>query len=246
MEHTTYVSNTQFSTIYRVAGALAILIVLAGLTDAITSMGAEAQANNTIQISTWFTLFQTNPFEAFSRLGVINMLTLSLSIPIYLAFNQALQKERPLLTAFASLLFFMGTAVYLSSNTVFALFSVSQQYVAASAAQKPLLEAAGQSLLQQGADLTSGTILGLLMTQIAGLLTTSAMARGKVFGKWIGWAGLIGYGIMTVFFILTSFFPTLYDKAMLIAAPGALIMMAYQLMLARKFFQLGAVEKRKQ
>ena len=246
MEAITNTSNMQFRSSYRVAGVLALLIVLAGLTDAATSMGVEAQANNTIQISTWFTLFQTNRFEAFSRLGVINMLTLSLSIPIYLAFNQAFRKERPLLTAFASLLFFIGTAVYLSSNTVFALFSVSQQYSAASAAQKLVLEVAGQSLLQQGADLTSGTVLGLLMTQMAGLIITGAMASGKVFGKWIGWAGLMGYGIMTVFFILTAFLPNQYGMAMMVAAPGALIMIAYQIMLAMKFFQLGAAERRNQ
>lgn len=241
MELTTNTSNMQFRSSYRVAGVLALLIVLSGLMDAATSMGAEAQANNSIQISEWFTLFQTNRFEAFSRLGVINMLTLSLSIPIYLAFNQAFRKERPLLTAFASVLFFVGTAVYLSSNTVFALFSVSQQFSAASASQKLFLEAAGQSLLQQGADLTSGTVLGLLMTQTAGLFITGAMTHGKVFGKWIGWAGLIGYGVMTVFFILTAFFPNLYNMAMMVAAPGALIMMIYQIMLARKFFQLGAM-----
>ena len=246
METTTNASNMQFRSSYRVAGVLALLIVLAGLTDAATSMGVEAQANNTIQISTWFTLFQTDPFEAFSRLGVINMLTLSLSIPIYLAFNQAFRKERPLLTGFASLLFFVGTAVYLSSNTVFALFSVSQQYSAATAAQKLVLEAAGHSLLQQGADLSSGTVLGLLMTQMAGVFITGAMAGGKVFGKWIGWAGLMGYGIMTVFFILTAFLTNQYGMAMMVAAPGALIMIAYQIMLAMKFFQLGAAERRNQ
>ena len=221
---------------------MAILIVLVGVTDVITSMGVTAQDNRTIPVIEWLTLFQSHQFEAFSRLGVINMLTLSLSIPIFLAFNQAFRKERPLLVAFASTLFFVGTAVYLSSNTVFALFAVSQKYAEISDLQKPILEATSQSLLEQGADLTPGTFLGLFFTQIAGLLITSAMLRGKIFGKWIGWIGLTGYSIMTIFFILTAFFPAHYAAAMLVAAPGGLILLIYQIMLARKFLQLGAME----
>lgn len=239
MESTMTFSDQPSKALYRIAGAVAILIILAGLTDAITSMGAEARDNSTVSIIEWFSLFQTNRFAAFSRLGLINITTLSLCIPIYLAFTQAFRKHRPALVWLASVLFFIGTAVYLSSNTVFSLFAVSQQYASAAETQKPLLEAAGRALLAQGADLTSGTFIGLFFTQIAGLLITSVMLRGEVFGKWTGRLGLVGFGLMSVFFILTAFVPSQYNTAMLIAAPGALFMIAYQILLARRFFQLG-------
>ena len=216
------VSNTPSKSLYRIAGTVALLIILAGLTDAITSLGTEARDNSTVSIIEWFTLFQTNRFAAFSRLGIINILTLSLSIPIYLAFTQAYRQHRSALAMLASVLFFIGTAVYLSSNTVFSLFAISQQYAAAAEAQKPLLEAAGRALLVQGADLTPGTFIGLFFTQIAGLLITSMMLQGTVFGKWTGWFGLVGFSLMSVFFILTAFVPNQYNTAMLIAAPGAL------------------------
>jgi hypothetical protein len=225
--------------LYQAAGIVALLIVLAGLTDAVTAMGVEARDNSTVSIIQWFTLFQTDRFAAFSRLGIINIVTLSLSIPIYLAFPQAFGKHRPILAALASILFFIGTAVYLSSNTVLPLFAISQQYASAAEAQKPLLEAAGRAVLAQGADLTAGTFVGLFFTQIAGMLITAGMLRGDVFGKWTGVMGLVGFGLMSVFFILTAFVPAQYDNAMLIAAPGALFMIAYQILLARRFFQLG-------
>ncbi len=239
MYQTSIISNTQSKALYKVAAALAVLIVAVGLTDAITSMGRAAQDNRIIPIVEWFTLFQASRFEAFSRLGLINILTLTFSIPIYLAFSQAFRKDHPALVSFASILFFTGAAVYLSSNSVFALFAVSQQYAVATAAQKPLLEAAGRALLAEGADLTSGTFVGLFLTQIAGLLMVTAMLRGSAFGKWTGRLGLAGYVLMSVFFVLTAFFPGRYDTAMLVAAPGALIMMTYQILLARKFFLLG-------
>lgn len=239
MEQTRLVSNTQSKVFYKAAGVLAILIVLAGLTDVITSMGTAAQNNSTVSIIEWFTLFQTNRFAAFSRLGLINILTLSLSIPIYLAFTQAFRQHRPALAGLASALFFIGTSVYLSSNTVFPLFAISQQYATAAETHKPLLEAAGRAVLAQGADLTTGTFVGLFITQIAGMLITSGMLRGEVFGKWTGIMGLVGFSLMSVFFILTAFVPAQYDTAILIAAPGALFMITYQILMARRFFQLG-------
>jgi hypothetical protein len=239
MEQTMAVPDKQLKALYRIAGAMALLIILAGLTDAITSMGMEARDNSTVSIIEWFSLFQTNRFAAFSRLGLINIFTLSLSIPIYLAFLLAFRQHRPALAGLASILFFIGTVVYISSNTVFSLFAISQQYATATETQKPLLEAAGRAVLAQGADLTPGTFAGLFFTQIAGLLITSGMLRGELFGKWTGLMGLVGFGLMSVFFILTAFVPEQYNTAMLIAAPGALFMITYQILLARRFFQLG-------
>jgi hypothetical protein len=239
MMQTHFASDARSKAFYRAAGMAAVLIVLVGLIDAATSMGIEARDNRSVPIVEWFGLFQTQPFAAFSSLGVINLITLTLGIPIYVAFNQADGPAQRALTGLASILFFVGTTVYLSSNTVFALFGVSQQYAVSPEAQKPLLEAAGRALTAQGADLTPGTFLGLFLTQAAGLVITSAMLRGNVFGRWTGWTGRIGFSLMTLFFILTAFVPEQYAAALRIAAPGGVILMAYQLMLSRRFFQLG-------
>lgn len=233
-------TERQWKAIYKTAGALALLIALAGMVDALTSnMGIGARENSSIGITEWFALFQANRFSAFSCLGAINMLTLSLAVPIYLALYHTHRQSHPTTAALASILFFVGTAVYLSSNTVFPLFALSEQYAAASAAQKPLLEAAGRALLAQGADLTTGTFMGLLMTQTAGLLITGAMLRGSGFGKWTGGIGLVGFGLTTVFFFLAAFAPENFGAAMLFAMPGGLLLTAYQILLARRFFQLG-------
>jgi hypothetical protein len=241
MDQTMILPDSHSKILYKVAAAMAILIVIAGATDAITSMGASVQDNRIIQATDWFSLVQTSRFEAFTRLGLINMLTLSFGIPIYLAFNMAFRRVRSALAAMASILFFIGVAVYLSSNTSFALFALSQLYATASAVQKPLLEASGQALLAQGADLTSGTFVGLILPQIAGLLIAAAMLRGNVFGKWIGWVGLTGFSIMTIFLIVAAFLPAYYDTAIMLSAPGGLILMTYQILLAFRFISLGRI-----
>jgi hypothetical protein len=233
-------TNSYWKAFYKTAGTMALLIVIAGLVDSITSMmGGEARDNSTVSIVEWFTIFQTNRFYAFSSLGLINIITLSLAIPIYLALYHAHRWEQPAFASLAAVLFFVGTAIYISSNTVFSLFALSRQYAVAAETQKPLLEAAGRALLAQGADLTPGTFMGFFSTQIAGLLITSVMLRGCMFGKWIGWTGMAGYGLTSLFFILAAFAPENYGTAMVFVMPGGFILLVYQIMLARRFYQLG-------
>lgn len=230
--------------LYRTAGIMAILIVAAGMVDAVTSnMGAGAQANSAVQITEWFRMFQVDPFAAFSCLGIINILTLTLGLPVYLAFQRIHRQADPVLASLAAVMFFVGAAVYLSSNTVFPLYALSRQYAAATLAQRPILEAAGNALLAQGADLGTGTYLGLLFTQLAGILIACVMLRGRIFSRWIGLTGLVGFSLMTIFFTLAAFAPARFELAMLFAMPGGLTLMAYQILLARRFFQLAKQER---
>ena len=76
MEQSIIKNNTQWKDFYRTAGTMALLIAIAGLVDAITSnMGVGATDNTSLSVIEWFALFQTNGFAAFSRLGVINIIT---------------------------------------------------------------------------------------------------------------------------------------------------------------------------
>ncbi len=233
-------ADLSWKTFYKLAGIAALLIVLVGLADTLTSMMAgEASENSAIGVVEWFNMFQTERFSALGALGLFNILTLTLGIPVYIALYHIQGQQQPGFAALAAVLFFTGTAIYISSNTLFAMLALSGQYAAASQAQKPLLEAAGQAALAQGADLTPGTFMGLLFTQCAGALMAALMLSGKVFSKWTGWAGLAGFGLMVIFFTLTAFAPQTFATGMLIAMLGGLLLMAYQVMLGLKLFKLA-------
>lgn len=57
---------------------------------------------------------------------------------VYLASTQAFRQHHPALAGLSAILFFVGTAVYFSSNAVLSLFALSQQYAMAAEAQKPI------------------------------------------------------------------------------------------------------------
>jgi len=240
MEQTNIKTSDPWQALYKTAAIVALLIVLAGLIDVTTSMlGGEMRENSAIGIVEWFSLFQKRPFSAFSYLGIINMVTLSLSIPIFLALCRAHWKTQPAFAALAAAFFFIGVAIYSSSNTVFSLFALSRQYATAAEAQKPFLEASGRALLAQGADLTPGVFMGFFFTQMAGLLMTGVMLYGRVFGKWTAWVGLAGYILMSIFFVLTAFVPGSFNAAVAVSMPGGLLLMAYHILLGMGFNRLA-------
>ncbi len=240
MNQSNIIINQNWKNFYKFAAFAALLIVLAGLIDIGTSMAAgEAQENSAISVTEWFALFQSNRFFALGSLGLINMITLSLGIPVYIALFIVHQRNHPAFAALASVIFFIGTAIYISSNTMLPILALSQQYASAPEAQKPLLEAAGRAALAQGADLTPGTFMGLLYTQLAGVIMSSVMLKGGVFSKFTGWLGLLGFGGMLIFFSLTAFTPALFNTALLISAVCGLALMAYYILFALKLFQLS-------
>jgi hypothetical protein len=235
--------ETSWKALYKVAGTMALLIVLVGLADiALSMMGGETRSNSAITVTEWFSLFQSNRITALSNLGLINIITLSLGIPIYLAMFGIHRQTNPAFAALAAILFFMGAAIYISSNSVFSVLALSTQYTIATDVQKPLLEAAGRAVLAQGADLTPGTFMGLFFAQIGGFIMAMVIWRGGLFGKWTAWFGLFGFGCMILFFPLAAFAPEKFTIAMLISMVGGLALMAYHILLARRLFQSGAVK----
>lgn len=233
-------NDVRWKDFYKFAGAMAILIVLAGLADIVLTMiGGEARENSAIPVVEWFESLQTIPIIALSNLGLINIITQVLGIPIYLALFNAHRRVNPGFAALSAILFFMGTAIYISSNTVFSMLALSRQYLDAVYAQKFWLEMAGRAALAQGADLTPGTFMGFVFTQTAGVVMALVILRGGIFSKLTGWVGLLGFSCMLIFFSLTAFAPAQFATAMMIAIPGGLLLIAYQLLIARKLFQMG-------
>jgi hypothetical protein len=225
---------------YKFSGVMALLIVLVGLVDiSLSILGGEVHENSGVSVVDWFTLFETHRFASLGNLGLFNMLTLSLGIPVYLALFNVHRQTQPAYAALAATLFLMGTAVYISSNTLFSMLSISNQYATASAIQKPLLEAAGHVILALGADLTPGTFMGFLFTQTAGLMMSFVLLSARIFSKVNAWLGVIGFGLMLVFFVMAAFVPEQFNTALMISAPGGLLLMAYQILLARRLFQLS-------
>ncbi|MCG2821838.1 MAG: hypothetical protein L6371_08190, partial [Candidatus Atribacteria bacterium] len=105
--------------------------------------------------------------------------------------------------------------------------------------------AAGKAMLVQAEDLTAGTFMGFFFTEVASIVMGMVMLRSKIFSKLTAFAGILGFGFLLVFNILAAFVPTIFDVAMIFAMSGGLLSMAWFILIARRLFQLGRLEKKK-
>jgi hypothetical protein len=129
---------------------------------------------------------------------------------------------------------FLGIAVYLASNTIFALLSLSSQYAAATTdAQRSMFLTAGQALL--AIDQGSGVDVGLFLFLVAVLMTSVMMLRSGIFGRATAYAGILAGVVAVAYYISSAFTPL----AIFILEAGGLFFVVWVVLVGRRLFQLG-------
>jgi hypothetical protein len=140
---------------------------------------------------------------------------------------------------------FVGIAVFLATNRAFPMLELSSQYAAAPTdAQRSMLVAAGQAMLSVGKSHTPGTFIGFLLSEVAGITISVVMLRSRIFSKVTAYAGMLGFALLLVYEICSSFVPALFDVAMIIAMCGGILSMTWYVLTARSLFQLGTSEEK--
>jgi hypothetical protein len=232
--------NSKWSGVYKLGGIAALSAVLIGLLEILITF---LPGGNTIQetVLDWFLLFRENPFMGMRNLGLLNIFLNVLAILTYFALYAAHKKDsnRPYATL-AMIVSFLGIGVFFATNRAFPMLALSNQYAAATSdAQRAMLEAAGQSMLSIGQSHTPGTFLGFCLSEVAGVMISFVMLRSMVFSKITAHAGMLGFGFLLVFEVLSSFVSGLNAMAMILAMVGGLLSLAWYILIARRLFQLG-------
>ena len=141
--------------------------------------------------------------------------------------------------ALAMIISFIGVAVFLATNRAFSMLELSGQYAQATTeAQRSMLAAAGQAMLSVGRSHSPGTFIGFFLGELAGILMSVVMLRGKIFNKATALIGIIGFTLLSIFEVCTSFIPGLKEVAMIFAIGGGLLNVIWLILLGRRLFQL--------
>lgn len=235
------VSEIRRKNFYRFAGISALIGVLIGIGEILITFLPDGMAV-TETVFDWFDLLNRNPFMGLRNLGLINIAITLLGTPVYLALYAAHKHKDRLFAGFATVLSFVGLAVFLSTNRAFPMLALSREYATATIpAQRDLVAAAGQALLAVGASHTNGTFLAFFLSELAGILISVVMLRGEIFPKSAAYAGILAFSLLMTYDLLASFF-TSSGFVLLIAVVGGLLTLAWNTLLARRFFQLSRSE----
>ena len=232
-----------WSGIYILGAIAALGAVLTGLLEiAITFFpGGSAHQETVLD---WYMLFQDNWFIGLRNLGLLNIILNTLGLLVYFAIFAALRKNKYFpYAALALLLAFLGIGVFYATNRAFPMLDLSKQYLlAATSAERALLEAVGKSMITVGGSHTPGTFLGFFLAEIAGILMSIAMLRSYVFSRATAYLGILGFSSLLIFEFSASFLSGLTDAAMLFSVLGGLLTMGWYILIARRLFQLARTE----
>jgi len=220
-------TDSAWKPLYKVGGAAA-LILLGLIPIQIIIFIAHPPPSTVIG---YFTLFQNNWLLGLLNLDLLYMLTMVLTVLIYLALYAALRRASPSFMAIALTLGLVGIAVYFASNTAFEMLSLSSQYAAATTdAQRSTFQAAGQAMLAlyQGTAFDVSYVLG----GVTSLIIAVVMLRSNIFSKGTAYVGLL----MSVMMVVP---PTLGTIGLVFALISLFPLAIWFILIARRFFMLA-------
>ena len=225
-------------TIYKIGGMAALLTVVVAFGEMVITFlpGGNSPVETVFD---WFTQLQGNWFMGLRNLGLLNIIMFTLGIPMYFALYTAHRRGNKAFGALAMIISFIGVTVFYATNRAFSMLELSDQYAQATTeAQRSMFATAGQAMLSVGRSHSPGTFISFFLGEIAGVLMSVVMLRGRIFSKATAFIGIIGFTLLSIFEVCTSFIPVFKEVAMIFAISGGLLNIMWLILLGRRLFQL--------
>ena len=178
-----------------------------------------------------FTLFRDNRLAGLMSLDLGYLVSVVLSIPIFLALYVALRRASESFMAIATALYFVGIVALFVARPAFEMLHLSEQYTAATTdAQRSLFLAAGEAMLAH----FHGTAFHLhyIFGAIALLIVSFVMLRSNVFSKATAYVGIIANVLAFGFYV-----PKIGTILSIISVMPFYAI--WYILIARRLFQLG-------
>jgi hypothetical protein len=236
-------SEKQWKSIYTLGGIAAILALTGiSLDVAIGNInGGNLSALPQTAIDR-FAQFHDNKFQGLYNLDLLNIIVQMIIIPTYIALFAVHRNVNKAYGLLALIVFLFGSVIMVANNTALAMLELSNKFFSTTIeSQKSLYAAVGESMLAQGAHGSPAIFLGFFIPNIANLIMSIVMLKGKVFSKINSWIGIIGSILMLLYVILVNFGTSVENMATLFAMPGGLLLMAWMIMFTIRLFKLGRV-----
>lgn len=189
----TETESSAWKALYRVGGLSALVggaLEIAALFLVIIFSHTVASPAST-SIVDWFTLLHRHKFIGLVYLGILDLAAIALMSMMFLALCVVLRRGHESSMATAASLAFLGIAVYLATNTVFPMESLSAQYAAATTdSHRAQLQAAGQAVLAVGG-VGTGAYMAFLLMGVAGVMISVVMLRTNLFSRTVAYLGIL-------------------------------------------------------
>jgi len=232
--------DSTWKSLYRIGGVAALtagIIFRRNLGAEISLITRYTPPNTAID---WFTLLQNNRLLGLSYLNIFDIVDYALVDLMFLALYVALRRANESYMTIATVLGFVGIAVYFASNTSLSMLSLSNQYAAATTdAQRSMLLAAGQAVLAMGEG--TGIYTSFLLLATAGMIISAVMLRSNLFGRVTAYVGILASAFDLAYIVGLAFVPAsdVYLLSVSFLSAAGLLLLIWHLLIGLKLYQLG-------
>jgi hypothetical protein len=223
--------QTSWKPLYKLAAAAALLMAGIIVAQFVAFMTVPPPLDG--NAADWFHFFEQTPFIGLVGFEFLMVLYVIISVPLTLAFYARLKAVSPSWMLVFLALSLVGVFSFIAARPALEMLNLSQTYSAAtSEAQRSMLLAAGEATLAtfHGMAFHISYVLGSL----TGLLLSMVMLRDRTFSRATAWVR-IGSSI----FDFGLYVPVI---GMYISICSVFFLLAWDIMVARRFFQLAARE----
>jgi hypothetical protein len=190
----------------------------------------------------WFRLFGQSKLLGLFYLNTLDIASIALLAPMFLALYVALKREDQSSMAIAALFAFIGIPVFIAPRTVLVStsLSLSNQYAAASTeAERSELLTAGRAF--NAIDTPTPQTIGFLLTAVAVLIISVVMLRSTTFGKATAYVGILASVLTIADDISVVLLPAVASPLLAVAG---LFWVIWWIMISRGLLQLGGIGRK--
>jgi hypothetical protein len=187
-----------------------------------------------------FMEFNRNVLLGLYHFDLLNAATTVILLPAFYSLYLLHRAKNYSFSLFALIVFCIGTAVFLANNSALTMMDLSRKYFsAASEEERMFIAAAGEAMLAKGAHGSPSVFIGFILPIAADIIISFVMLYGKVFNRVNSYLGIAGNIFLLLYIILVTFFPDMKNIAMLIAAPGGILVILWMVLFTLKLFRLA-------
>jgi len=242
-------AGPEWRLMYRIGAAAALIAAIvvrrnfAAELSLLASLGIVrfAPSVSPVTAAEWFALLQDSRLVGLWLLDIFDLANYALVGLMYIGLYGALHRVRRGMVMFATVLCFIGIAVFFASNQALPMLALSKQYAAAATeAERSLLLASGQACLafnNPGAMIQgTGFYASLFLVLVAGLTVSLLMAGSRVFSRLTVAMGITASVLALGYFPALVFVPSLRALPPSLSAPFRL---AWYIMIALRLLKLA-------
>jgi hypothetical protein len=234
-------SDSNWKPIYKAGGISLFIFILYAIATMIIMPTIGAQPDT---VHECFDLLENNRIIGLIRLDILTVIFLPLYFIIYFAIYGIIKNTNKPLSQFWTILLFAGVILFLATPSAYSLIPLSDRYFSTQDIEiRNQLVAAAEALRASDMWHMTGSVMGSILTQIAGIGISILMIKTPYLGKKIGLLGIITHGLdLTHFFAYVFGFDLI--STILIAIAGILYFPLYGI-LGFRLIKLGGARYEK-